>query len=271
MVVMNQARSGTVVMLRDVRKSFRRKGFGTFKEQAVAVLDGVSFNVECGEIFGLLGANGSGKSTLMRIVLGLLRPDSGSVEVLGLDAANNGTLLKHAVGRVGVTPPLYKRLSALDNLAFYARLYGLPARAAVKRASEIAVDMGFPAAKLNITVQALSRGEQQKISLARTLMRTPKILILDEPTSGFDPGARRGLHEFVKRLRQSSPITILLATHDMPEAEQLCDRLAILDNGRVVAQTSIPDLKSSGGSLEQIMLKISYGASPWAFRKGGAT
>lgn len=247
--------------LRGVRKVFRKRASRTARQRTALewALKGVSFSVARGETYGLLGPNGSGKSTLIRILSTLLLPDGGEIEVLGLRLPEEERRVRENIGRVSVDAAFYKRLSARENLGYAALLYGLNRRQAEQRAIEILGRLGFPESRFDDPLEEMSRGTQQKISIARALMIDPPLLLLDEPTTGLDPKSKRDVQSFIEDLRVRKGTTILLTTHDMAEAERLCDRLGMLAHGRLVAEGTAGELIRAAGAngLEDAFLKLS--------------
>jgi ABC-2 type transport system ATP-binding protein len=203
----------------------------------------VSFSVESGEIFGILGPNGGGKSTLIRLISTLLLPDSGSITVFGHDVEKHAMQVQRVINRVSVEASFFKKLSPYENLMFGARLYGMDAGATRKQVVEILTRLGLEARSIYNPMEEMSRGMQQKVAIARALLSHPQLLLLDEPTTGLDPRSKREVQAVVRELRETYKTTILLTTHDMNEAEMLCDRIAIMDSGRVVALDTPPALK----------------------------
>ncbi|MGH2466854.1 MAG: ABC transporter ATP-binding protein [Candidatus Limnocylindrales bacterium] len=216
---------------------------GRHKRPAVAV-DDVTLRIERGEIFGVLGANGSGKSTLIRLVSTLLTLDHGRVEVFGHDIVQDEMAVKRLINRVSVDAAFFKKLSPAENLAYAARLYGLDGGDARREATAILGRLGIAASRLDRPVEQMSRGMQQKVAIARALLTSPTLLLLDEPTTGLDPRSKLEVQAFVEELRATHDATIVLTTHDMAEADRLCDRLAILDAGRVVVEGTPAELKA---------------------------
>ncbi len=215
------------IYVRNLKKSFRkRRGF--LKASRLWALDDVSFEVAEGETYGLLGPNGSGKSSLIRILSTLLIADSGEVCLLGHPLPEEQEQVRRIIGRVSVDAAFYKKLSARENLLYTALLYGQKPAAAEKRAMEILERLGLENTKFSTPLEEMSRGMQQKISIARALVINPPLLLLDEPTTGLDPGSRRDVQSFLEELRRSAGTTILLTTHDMAEAERLCARIGFL-------------------------------------------
>ncbi len=209
----------------------------------VKAVDCVSFDVQPGEIFGILGPNGSGKSTLIRMMATLLLPDRGTIEILGHDTVTRTKEVRRLINRVSVEASFFKKLSAMENLRYAARLYGLEPRAASRRAVEILARLGLEEDKIYGPLEELSRGMQQKVSIARALLTEPEVLLLDEPTTGLDPKSKKDVQDFVLEVREQRGTTIILTSHDMAEAERLCQRVAIIDSGRFVALDTPEGLK----------------------------
>jgi len=212
------------------------------KPPLVAIAD-VSMRLERGEIRGILGANGSGKSTLIRLISGLLTLDEGRVEVFGLDLAREELAVKRLINRVSVDAAFFKKLSPLENLSFAARLYSLDARKARREAIEILGRLGISERRVDRPIEQMSRGMQQKVAIARALLTSPALLLLDEPTTGLDPRSKLDVQTFIEDLRRDHDATIVLTTHDLDEADRLCDRIDILDGGRLVASDTPAGLR----------------------------
>jgi ABC-2 type transport system ATP-binding protein len=233
----------SVIEVADVRRTYRSRS-GMFRRRLIEThaLQGISFEVECGELFGLLGPNGAGKTTTIKILTTLLLPNSGSVRVLGLDAVTQYTQLRRRIGYVfGGDKGLYDRISALDNLRFFADVYRVPLRAKQARIEELLEIVGLRGRERE-RVETYSRGMRQRLHIARGLLHDPEVLFLDEPTIGLDPVGARELRETVANLQRAGK-TILLTTHYMLEADELCDRIAIITGGRIVADGTPVDLK----------------------------
>lgn len=216
---------------------------GRRRKSVVAVND-VSMSIRRGEIYGILGANGSGKSTLIRLVSTLLTLDGGRVEVLGHDVERDEMAVKRLINRVSVDAAFFKKLSPHENLAYAARLYGLDAREARAEAVRILARLGVGAKRLGRPIEQMSRGMQQKVAIARALLTSPTVLLLDEPTTGLDPRSKLDVQAFIEEVRDTHDATILLTTHDLAEAERLCDRIALINDGRVVAEGTPDELKT---------------------------
>jgi ABC-2 type transport system ATP-binding protein len=236
---------------------------GANEAKQVVAVDNVSLRVQRGEIFGILGPNGSGKSTLIRCVSTLLVPDSGQVTVFGLDVQRDEMAVKRLINRVSVEASFFKKLSPMENLMYAARLYGLSPDTAAPEARRILQRLDLPARTLKQSVEDLSRGQQQKIAIARALLTAPVLLLLDEPTTGLDPRSKHEVQAFVTELRDNHDATILLTTHDMYEADALCDRVAIIHDGKLVAMDTPEALKArvANGSgktvtLEEVFLAL---------------
>jgi ABC-2 type transport system ATP-binding protein len=197
------------------------------------------------EIFGILGANGSGKSTLIRLVSTLLVPDTGNVTVFGHDVIREEMAVKRLINRVSVDAAFFKKLSPMENLMYAARLYGMEARPAEKRVVEILTKLGIEKKSIYAPIEDMSRGMQQKVAIARAFLTAPILLLLDEPTTGLDPRSKHDVQDFVLNLRDAHDTTIVLTTHDMEEADRLCDRIAILNKGKIVAMDTPTGLKAT--------------------------
>jgi ABC-2 type transport system ATP-binding protein len=212
-----------------------RKEFTRRRRPAVVALEEVSFTIGRGECVAVLGQNGSGKSTLVRLLSTLLLPDGGSARVFGHDVVRDERAVRGVVNRVSVEASFFKRMSATENLSYAARFYGLGPGQTRRRIPEILERVGFPGERSSARMEDLSRGMQQKVALARALLTSPTLLLLDEPTTGLDPRAKLEVQEFIREVRRLHDTTTLLCTHDMSEAEALADRVGILDGGRLLA------------------------------------
>jgi ABC-2 type transport system ATP-binding protein len=215
------------------------------QKKPVVAVDDVSLTVEQGEIFGILGPNGSGKSTLVRLVSTLMIPDSGQIRVFGYDVQQEETAVKRIINRVSVDAAFFKKLSPMENLMYAARLYGVNAREAREQIVDILTRLGIEERSIGEPLEEMSRGMQQKVAIARAFLSAPILLLLDEPTTGLDPRSKRDVQAFVKEIRTEHDATVLLTTHDMNEADELCDRIAIIDKGRIVALDTPDGLKAS--------------------------
>ena len=234
-------------------KCFRSSG------KDVRAVDDVSLAVSRGEIYALLGANGSGKSTLIRVFSTLLEADAGTVTVFGLDIRADELAVKRLINRVSVEASFFKKLSAMENLVYAGRLYGVPAADARTRSREILIRLGITATRHDEPLEKLSRGMQQKVAIARAFLTSPSLLLLDEPTTGLDIRSKREVQTFVRDLRDEHDATILLTTHDLDEAERLADRVGVLHGGRLVAEGTPAELVArygGRGSLEDVFMTI---------------
>jgi ABC-2 type transport system ATP-binding protein len=216
---------GAVIRVGDVRKAYG----------AVKAVDGVTFEVAPGEIFGLLGPNGAGKTTTMEMIEGLHQPDAGSIEVLGLDIRRNAPQIKHRIGVQLQTAALYPQLTVEELLRLFASFYTR------QQPIERVLDDLELGEKRAAQTKTLSGGQQQRLSVALALVNDPEVVFLDEPTTGLDPAARQGLWHVIRRM-QGEGRTILMTTHYMEEAEALCDRLAIMDHGRILDMGTVDEL-----------------------------
>ena len=214
------------------------------KRKPVVAISDVSLRLERGDIHGILGANGSGKSTLIRLISGLLTIDEGRVEVFGHDIERDEMAVKRLINRVSVDAAFFKKLSPMENLLFAARLYGLDSRDARRDALEILGRLGIAEKRVGRPVEQMSRGMQQKVAIARALLTSPTLLLLDEPTTGLDPRSKLDVQAFIEELRATHDATIVLTTHDLAEAERLCGRITILNDGRIVAEDTPAGLRA---------------------------
>jgi ABC-2 type transport system ATP-binding protein len=215
------------------------------KRKPVTAISDVSLRLERGDIHGILGANGSGKSTLIRLVSGLLTLDEGRVEVFGHDLATDEMAVKRLINRVSVDAAFFKKLSPMENLLFAARLYGKNAGDAKRESVAILARLGISEKRIGRPIEQMSRGMQQKVAIARALLTSPALLLLDEPTTGLDPRSKLDVQAFIEELRATHDSTIVLTTHDLAEAERLCGRITILDGGRTVAEDTPNGLKAN--------------------------
>ena len=205
------------------------KRFGDF-----TALDSVSFQVGEGEIFGLLGPNGAGKTTTVRILASLLRPSGGRATVAGFDVVANATRVRENVGILTEVPGLYERLTASEYLDFFGQMYGVPQRLRRDRIEKLLSMLGIWDRR-NQRLDRFSKGMKQKIAIARTLMHQPKVLFFDEPTAALDPESARTVRDYLLELIRQEGRTILLCTHNLHEAERLCDRVGLISRGRLLA------------------------------------
>ena len=221
----------------------------------IQALAGIDFSVDAGELFGFLGPNGAGKTTTIRILTGQLRPDSGTARVAGCDVVREREALKPQIGVVFDNQNLYQHLSARENLIFSARLYGVS-----RQDVDEVLDLVGLQERANDNLKRYSNGMKQRVLIARAILHHPRVLFLDEPTRGLDPAIAREIRSLVKELAQAG-MTIFLTTHYMEEADQLCDRVAILDQGQIAAMDTPARLKADFSlgdrtSLEDVFLQL---------------
>ena len=231
-----------------LRKEFRRRGRKRGERRTRVALDGVTFVIERGETVAILGQNGSGKSTLVRILSTLLLPDGGEALILGNEVVSSARAVRRLVNRVSVEASFFKKMSAAENLGYAARYYGMTSKETRDRIPAILERVGFPPDRRDEPMEALSRGMQQKVALARALLTSPVVLLLDEPTTGLDPRSKLEVQEFIREIRETHDSTILLCTHDLAEAEALADRVGILDRGQLLALETAGDIKRRYGA-----------------------
>jgi len=224
--------------LHDVEKRFKKK-----RNEYSYALKGVTMTVKRGEVVGILGPNGSGKSTLVRVISTLTLPDAGEVRVFDIDAVKHPREVQRYINRVSVEASFFKKLSSLENLIFGAKLYGVSDRESKPRIQTILEGIGFDVKRIGEPMEHLSRGMQQKIALARALLTSPMLMLLDEPTTGLDPRSKKDVQKLIREIRHGHDSSILLCTHDMGEAEELCDRIGILLNGELIALDTPDGLK----------------------------
>ncbi len=249
----------------NLRKQFTRRE--RRRRRRVDALRGVTFTVSRGECVAILGPNGSGKSTLVRLLSTLLLPDGGSARVFGRDAFRETRAVRRLVNRVSVEASFFKKMSAVENLSYAARFYGLRPAATRDRIPEILGRVGFPEDRRDEPMENLSRGMQQKVALARALLTAPILLLLDEPTTGLDPRSKQEVQEFIREVRAEHDATILLCTHDLAEAESLADRVGILDGGALLCLEPAAELKARYGA--ETLEEAFFAASGHTFENGG--
>jgi ABC-2 type transport system ATP-binding protein len=235
-----------------------RKTFGDF-----TAVDGVSFAVQPGEVFGLLGPNGAGKSTLIRMLTTLLLPTSGVGRVAGFDVAKQADEVRRTIGVIPQAMTSDTELSVEENLIIFSKLYGVPRARRKKLIDELlaAVDLTEWRHK---QVMYLSGGMRRRVEIARGLVHEPKIFFLDEPTTGLDPVSRVAVWEMIRKIKEERGLTVLLTTHYMDEADRLCDRIAIVDHGKLVALDSPLKLKASIPSQNAIEVSFSTVPAGWS-------
>ena len=235
---------------------------GSLKKEIIAV-NKISFEVHQGEIFGVLGPNGSGKSTLIRLLSTLLLPDGGELKVFGFDVVTEAIKVQQIINRVSVEASFFKKLSPIENLLYGARLYGMPGSETKKLVVEILTRLGLEERSIFNPMEEMSRGMQQKVAIARALLSKPRVLLLDEPTTGLDPRSKKEVQAVIEELRDEHGTTMILTTHDMHEADILCDRVAIMDKGDIVALDTpqnlkklVPNTNGHETTLEDVFMEL---------------
>jgi ABC-2 type transport system ATP-binding protein len=242
----NNTNGMPAVVVDDLRKEFfRNDGRHGLRRRRkrVAALDGVSFEVSRGETVAILGQNGSGKSTLIRLLSTLLLQDGGSARIFGHDVFTETRAVRRLINRVSVEASFFKKMSATENLSYAARFYGMSPSATRTQIPEILERVGFPRDRIGEPLEDMSRGMQQKVALARALLTAPIVLLLDEPTTGLDPRSKVEVQQFIREIRKLHDATVLLCTHDLVEAEELAERVGILDRGRLIELAPADELK----------------------------
>lgn len=247
-----------VVAVDDLKKTFvmkKKKFFRTIEKTEFKAVNGVDFNIYKGEIFGLLGPNGAGKTTIIKMITGLLRPSSGCVKVMDIDVDKNQ---KESLKRIGTVlagdRSIYWKLTARENLEYFGALYGLSPKTAKDRAEKVLKRLDL-IEKADVIVEKFSTGMKQKVALGKALMPEAPVILLDEPTLGLDPQSALNLREIIMELKSQGK-TILLTTHYMEEADFLCDRIAIIDNGEVIALDTPENLKKSINEIKAIKIEV---------------
>ncbi|HDQ25662.1 MAG TPA: ABC transporter ATP-binding protein [bacterium] len=245
-----------IIEASDVKKTYTS---GFLKRRRVEALKGITLSIEKGEIFGFLGPNGAGKSTFLNILMGLLLPDSGEISILGnrLRGSDYPMKLKKRMNMCSGNPNLPWCLTVRENLRFYAMLYDIASRTREKRISGIIEEMGL-SKYADTRFDELSTGNKQKLSLAKSLINEPEILLLDEPTIGLDPDISQKIRVYIKKLHKEKGVTVILTTHYMKEAEGLCGRIAFINNGEIKAQGTTDELQqaASAANMEEMFIEL---------------
>jgi len=226
-----------VIKVRNLKKVFNKE---------IKAVDGISFEVKQGEIFGFLGPNGAGKTTTLNILCALIKPTEGEARVCKYDVVTQPEEVRKCIGIVFQDMSLDDRLTAKENLELHARLYGVPKSERKKRIDEV-LKLTELKDRENSMVKTFSGGMRRRLELARGLIHHPRVLFLDEPTLGLDPQTRKHIWDYVLKLKKEKEITIMLTTHYMEEADELCDRIAIVDHGKIIALDTSKNLKDSLG------------------------
>ncbi len=227
------------IEVRDLTKRYRGNGF--------AAVDHISFSVESGEIFALLGPNGAGKTTTIKILTTLLKPTSGTAKVAGFDVSKDKDSVRKSIGIVFQEPSLDWRLTGRENLDFHARIYGIGRKEREERIEEV-LKLVELEDKADVVVDKYSGGMKRSLELARGFIHSPKVLFLDEPTLGLDTHTRRRIWDYIRELNGKEGVTIVLTTHHMEEADYLCERVGIMDQGKIIALDTPKNLKDLIGS-----------------------
>jgi ABC-2 type transport system ATP-binding protein len=240
--------SSAAIELQGITKAFRRRereaGAPWWRREwkDKVALHELNLVIEAGGVTGILGPNGSGKSTLIRILGTLLTPDAGRATVFGWDVVDEPLSVRRHVNRVSVEAAFFKELSPWENMLYAARLYGRGSRGTRDKVVAILDRLGLPLDTLDQPMKQLSRGQQQKVAIARSFLTAPSLLLMDEPTTGLDPRSKKEVQALLRMLRAEREVTVLLCTHDMDEAADLCDRVLMMDAGRVLADGSPDEL-----------------------------
>ncbi|NDJ33994.1 MAG: ABC transporter ATP-binding protein [Chloroflexi bacterium] len=221
----------------------------------LVAVDHLTFDIGEGEVFGLLGHNGAGKTTTVRLLSGVLSPDDGSARVLGLDPQKNGADLRRRIGVLTETPSIDERLSARENLTIFADLFGIPSDDVTPRIDALLERFELLERAAEKTSE-YSKGMKQRLALARTLLHEPDLIFLDEPTAGLDPIAARDVRDMIRRLSGDEGRTIVMATHNLAEAQRLCHRVAVLEHGRLLALGTLRELNERLGGALRFTLEL---------------
>ena len=255
-----------VIEVRDLKRIYRTKiGVLRRKVKEVLAVDGIDFSVSQGELFGLLGPNGAGKTTTIKMLTTLLTPTAGQARVLGYDVVQEASQIRPRIGFIfGGERGLYWRLSGYDNLVYFANLYHIPPDVRKRRISYLLELVGLEGRE-DEKVQGYSRGMKQRLHIARVLLHDPQVLFLDEPTMGLDPVGARELREAIRNL-QTKEKTILLTTHYMFEADAMCQRIAVIDHGKIVALDTPSGLKRHVQDLSVVEVEM-FGIPPEAMER----
>ena len=226
-----------------IAKRYREMVLHPFRARRLfEALKSVNLEIEKGEMVAIVGLNGSGKSTLLRVLATLIIPDEGTASVFGHDVVEDGHEVRRHVNRVSVEASFFKEMSPWENLSYATRLYGRGGRGTREAAVAALIRLGLPRDAVDRPMKQLSRGQQQKVAIARSFLTAPSLLLMDEPTTGLDPRSKKEVQLLLQMLRAEREVTVLLCTHDMAEAAELCDRVLMMDGGRVLADGSPDEL-----------------------------
>jgi ABC-2 type transport system ATP-binding protein len=232
---------------------------------AVVAVDHLTLEVQAGEVFGFLGHNGAGKTTTVRLLNGVLAPTSGTARVLGMAPMEHGPALRRRTGVLTETPSLDERLTGRENLEIYAALYGVPRREIAARVKEL-MEVFQLDDRADEKAGDYSKGMKQRLALARALIHRPELLFLDEPTSGLDPVAARLVHDMITHLSHEEERTVFLCTHNLDEAQKLCDRVAVLEHGKLLALGTPVELAAKVGRSQRLELQVARGDEEMVLR-----
>src|SRR5437660_10870768 len=256
--------NSAAIQIQGLKKGFRRReraeGAPWWRRdwKDKVALHELDLTVQAGGVTGILGPNGSGKSTLIRILGTLLTPDAGRATVFGWDVVAEPLSVRKHVNRVSVEAAFFKELSPWENMLYAARLYGRGQGGTREKVVEILDKLGLPLDTLDQPMKQLSRGQQQKVAIARSFLTAPSLLLMDEPTTGLDPRSKKEVQTVLETLRAGREITVLLCTHDMDEAAALCDRVLMMDGGRVLADGTPDELcrQFESATLEDVFMHL---------------
>jgi len=245
-----------IIEINELRREYKvTKGWANRKSEIVKAVNGISFTVDKGEIFGLLGQNGAGKTTTIKMLITLLAPTSGTCRVLGYNTYGQEKFIRPHINFIfGGELGIYRRLSARDNLLYFSNLYHIPYKESETRTKD-ALELVGLTDKADILCETFSKGMLQRLQIARSLVNDPDVLFCDEPTVGLDPIGARMLREVLQTLQKRGK-TILLTTHNMAEADELCDRIAIVNKGQIIASGTPQELKGADNNLEDAYIRL---------------
>ena len=227
----------------------------SYKYGEFLALNSISYTIQSGEVVGLLGPNGAGKTTTVRLINGLLKPASGQIEIFGLDPSQDGEKIRRKTGVLTETPALYERLSAVQNLNFFGTMASMTSEQIESRSDELLSFFNLKD-RADDLVGTYSKGMKQRLALARAILHSPEVLFLDEPTSGLDPEAALRVHQLIQNISKSRQQTVMICTHNLYEAQALCDRIIILEKGRLLANGALDDLRNE--LFPEIRLEIGF-------------
>jgi ABC-2 type transport system ATP-binding protein len=237
--------NGSIIEVKNLTKTFNK----------FTAVDDISFNVKKGEIFGLLGPNGAGKSTTLRVLSTLARPTKGSAKISGYDVVKDDNHVRKLIGIVSEKMIVYNRLTAKENLEFFGSLFNIPKEILAKKIDDLLELVKLTQWK-NKQVGTFSTGMRQRMNVIRALLNEPQVLFLDEPTLGLDPQSSVEIRDFIKKLNQENGTTAIITTHMMVDADLLCDRIAIIDHGKIIALDTSTNLKKTISGADTMIIKL---------------